>query len=202
MGAETPEGILLSSSPSADAQPYTGMRLSEAAKKLNKPPAEALLDLVALSRGNFAVVRFVMSEDDVKLALQKSWVSLDTDMWGQATDGPYEKELAHPRAFGSTPRLLGHYVRELNLLTLEDAVRKMTSLPARRLGFGDRGLVRPGMAADLVVFDPATVRETSTFEKPLSYAEGISHVVVNGKLVLDGGKLTAERPGRLLWHGH
>jgi dihydroorotase/N-acyl-D-amino-acid deacylase len=166
---------------------------------MGKPPAEALLDLVAMDRANIGVARFGMNEDDVRLALLQPWVSLCTDYGAIGLDGPL-KGGAHPRAFASMPRVLGHYARDEKLLSLEEAVRKMTSLPARRLGIRDRGLVRVGMKADLVVFDPASIRDTATFEKPAAYPEGISHVLVNGKPVLLAGKRTRERPGRPLLH--
>ena len=138
---------------------------------------------------------------DVKLALSQPWVALCTDYGAMALDGPLLAEgSAHPRAFASTARLLGHYARDEHLFSVEEAVRKMTSLPARRLGLQDRGLVRVGMKADLVAFDPARISDTASFEKPMQYPEGIAHVVVNGKLVLDGGERTGARPGRPLLH--
>ena len=180
---------------------YVGKRLDEAAKLFGESPAETLIDLVAKDRANIGVARFAMNEDDVKLALQKPWTSMCTDYGGMAVDGPLAAEgSAHPRAFGSTARILGHYVRDEHLFPVEEAVRKMTSLPARRLNLEDRGLVRAGMKADLVVFDPATVRDTATFEKPFQYPEGMPYVVVNGQLVLDNGKRTKARPGRPLLH--
>ena len=121
-----------------------------------------------------------------------------TDDPGQSTDGPFAKRRGHPRGFGSAPRLLGHYARDLGLFSIEEAVRKMTSLPARRMRLPDRGVLRPGMAADLVVFDPAKVIDRATFADPSQYPEGIDTVIVNGRVVLDEGKLTAERPGRPL----
>jgi len=163
--------------------------------------AEALLDLVAMDRANVGVARFGMNEDDVKLGLAQPWVAMDNDYGAMGIDGPFAAEgSAHPRAFGSTARMLGHYARDEHLFTVEEAVRKMTSLPARRLGLADRGLVRAGMKADLVAFDPANVRDTPSFEKPLQYPEGIPHVLVNGKIVLENGKRTRERPGRALLH--
>jgi N-acyl-D-amino-acid deacylase len=169
---------------------------------MGKPPAEALVDLVTMDKANVGVARFGMSEDDVRLGLSQPWVSLDTDYGGMGIDGPFAAEgSAHPRAFGSAARMLGRYARDERLFTVEEAVRKMTSLPARRLGLQDRGLVRAGMKADLVVFDPSTVRDAATFEKPFAYPEGIPFVLVNGKLVLDGGKRTRARPGRPLLHG-
>jgi N-acyl-D-aspartate/D-glutamate deacylase len=197
-----PEEILLLSAVSPQIrEKYVGKRLDEAAKLFGETPAETLLDLVAMDRANIGVARFGMSEDDVKLGLSQPWVAMCTDYGATAVDGPFAAEgSAHPRAFGSTARILGHYARDEKLFTLEEAVRKMTSLPARRLGLQDRGLVRVGMKADLVAFDPAAVRDTPTFEKPLQYPEGIPYVVVNGRLVLDNGKRTKARPGRPLLH--
>jgi N-acyl-D-aspartate/D-glutamate deacylase len=139
-----------------------------------------------------------MSEEDVQLGLKQPWVSLGIDAGGQAVDGPFAGELTHPRAFGSAARVLGRYARDLHLFSVEEAVRKMTSQPAQRMGLYDRGLLRAGMAADVTVFDPSTVRDLATYENPLRYAEGIDYVIVNGKVVLDAGKLTPARPGRIL----
>ena len=197
----SPDDILLLSAVAPEARKFVGKRLSEVATLLGKPPEEALLDLVALDRAQVGVARFGMSEDDVQLALRQPWVAVDTDYGARATDGPWlGKGSAHPRAFGTMARVLGRYVRELKLLGLEEAVRKLTSLPARRLGLQDRGVLRTGMYADLVVFDPATVADTATFEQPLQYPLGIKAVVVNGKLALLDGKRTRERAGRPLLH--
>ena len=139
-----------------------------------------------------------MSEDDVRAALRHPLVSFCTDSSAKAEDGVFSQERSHPRAWGSATRILGTYVRDEKLLTLEEAVRKMTSLPASRMRFADRGIVRPGMAADLVAFDPLTVRSRATFADPNHYSEGVPYVVVNGRLVVDGGAITGERPGRIL----
>ncbi len=196
-----PEDILLLSAVTAGAKKQVGKRLDVAARDMGKSPAEALVDLVAMDEANVGVARFGMSEDDVRLGLSQPWVAIDTDYGAIAIDGPFAAEgSAHPRAFATTARLLGHYARDERLFPIEEAVRKMTSLPARRLGLQDRGLLRVGMKADLVVFDPASVRDTATFEKPFAYPEGIPYVLVNGKLVLDRGKRTRERPGRPLLH--
>ena len=196
-----PEDILLLSAVNPEVKKHVGKRLDAAARDLGKTPAEALVDLVALDRASIGVARFGMSEDDVKVGLSQPWVAMDTDYGGMGIDGPFAAEgSAHPRAFASTARILGHYARDERLFTVEEAVRKMTSLPARRLGLQDRGLIRVGMKADLVVFDPATIRDTATFEKPMAYPEGIPYVAVNGRLVLDNGKRTKERPGRPLLH--
>ncbi len=198
LARETPEGILLVNFVNPALKAYVGQRLSEAAKAMNRPPAEALLDLVEQDRAQTTVVRFWMSDDDVKLALQQPWASFCTDAPGQALDGPFAGEKIHPRAFGGAARLLGYWARQQHVFPIEEAVRHMTSLPARRMRLTDRGLLKPGMAADVVVFDPDTVIDTATYEQPLQYSTGIDTVLVNGKLVLDAGKLTAERPGRAL----
>jgi dihydroorotase/N-acyl-D-amino-acid deacylase len=198
LGAETPDGILLVSALNPDLKRYMGKRLSEAARQMGKSAEDALLDLVEADRGNLGVVRFVMSEEDVQLGLRQPWVALGIDEPGQAVDGPFAGERVHPRGFGAAARLLGRYARDLNLFPVEEAVRKMTSLPARRMRLADRGLVRAGMAADLTVFDPASVRDLATYEQPLRYPQGVEYVVVNGRIVLDAGRLTAERPGRVL----
>jgi dihydroorotase/N-acyl-D-amino-acid deacylase len=198
LGQETPDGILLSYSPVDAVNPYLGKRLSAVAQEMGRSPEDALLDLLVLAKGRLGVVRFTMSEEDVQLGLRQPWVSIGTDATGAALDGPFAGEGAHPRAFGSAPRVLGHYARDLRLFSQEEAVRKMTSLPARRMRLWDRGLLRAGMAADVTVFDAERVRDVATYESPLAYSEGIEHVLVNGKLVLDDGKLTAERPGRFL----
>jgi dihydroorotase/N-acyl-D-amino-acid deacylase len=193
-----PDDILLVSCLSEELRRYMGKRLTEAARELGETPENALLDLVLRDRANLMVARFGMSEDDVQLALQKPWTALCLDAPAQSLDGPFARESTHPRAFGAMPRVLGHYARDLGLFPLEEAVRKMTSLPARRLGLQDRGLLRVGMKADVTVFDPKAVRDIATFERPLAYAEGIVDVLVNGRIVLDAGKLTKERPGKPL----
>jgi N-acyl-D-amino-acid deacylase len=193
--------ILLLSAVNPEVRKQVGKRLDAAARDLGKSPAEALVDLVAMDRANVGVARFGMSEEDVKLGLAQPWVAMDTDYGAMGIDGPFAAEgSAHPRAFASTARILGQYAREERLFTVEEAVRKMTSLPARRLGLQDRGLIRVGMKADLVAFDPAAVRDTATFESPMAYPAGIPFVAVNGQLVLDNGKRTRARPGRPLLH--
>jgi N-acyl-D-amino-acid deacylase len=193
-----PERLLLLSAGAPALQGYMGRTLDQVARKRGQSPEEALVDLVAEDRGSTWVARFGMSEENVQLVLRQPWVSLCTDYPGQAVDGAFAADRAHPRAFGSMARVLGLYVRDAHLFPLEEAVRKMTSLPAQRVGLYDRGLVRPGMMADLTVFDAAAVRDVATFDSPNRYAEGIRWVVVNGEVVLDDGALTAARPGRFL----
>jgi dihydroorotase/N-acyl-D-amino-acid deacylase len=177
---------------------YEGRTLEEIGRAEGKDPLDVMVDVVVADKANAGKITFSMSEDDVRTALKHPLVSLGTDSGARATDGIYAQEKSHPRAWGSAARILGKYVREEKLLPLEEAVRKMTSLPASRMGLHDRGIVRPGMMADVVVFDPATVKDRSTFADPFHYSEGIPYVIVNGRLVVDGGRVTSERPGRVL----
>ena len=198
LGEETPDGILVAGVTDPKLQRYVGKRISEIAKEERKSPEDALMDLLIADRLQPEAVRFVISEDDVQLGWRQSWVALGIDDPGQSIDGPFAERRGHPRGFGSAARLIGHYARDLKLFSIEEAVRRMTSLPARRMRLWDRGILRPGMAADLVLFDPERVRDKATYENPAQYAEGIDTVVVNGKVVLDEGKLSGERPGRPL----
>ena len=197
-----PEDILIVSVLDPALQKWTGKRLSQVAADMGKSPEEALVDLVEADRANVFVARFSMNEDDVQYALRRPWVAIDLDAGAFSLAGPFGAVKHHPRALGTMPRVLGHYSRDLKLFPLEEAVRKMTSLPARRVGLFDRGLLRPGLAADVVVFDPDRIRDVATFEAPNAYSEGVEYVVVNGRVVLDAGRMTAERPGRPLTRGH
>jgi len=195
---ESASRILVTSVLNPDLKRYQGKTIAEIARDAAKDPFEALADTVIADRGHTTRVTFGMSEEDVRAALKHPLVSFCTDSPAMAEDGIFSKERSHPRAWGSAARVLGKYVREEKLLSLEEAIRKMTSLPASRMRLHDRGLLRPGMAADLVAFDPATVRERASYTDPLHYSEGIPYVVVNGGLVVDGGKITTARPGRIL----
>jgi N-acyl-D-amino-acid deacylase len=177
---------------------YEGMTIEEIAKERGADPLDALMDVVVEDRGNTGRVTFGMSEEDVRAALRHPLVSFCTDSEARAEDGVLSKQKVHPRSFGSAARILGHFVRDEKVLRLEEAVRKMTSLPASRMRLRDRGFLRGGMAADLVSFDPSTVRERATYADPLRYSEGIPYVAVNGQLVVDEGRITAARPGRVL----
>ena len=177
---------------------YEGRTIAEIAKSENKDPLDVLMDIVIADRANTGRVTFSMSEDDVRTALAHPLVSMGTDSGAKAEDGIFSEERSHPRAWASAARILGKYVRDEKVLTLEEAIRKMTSLPASRMGLADRGILRPGMAADVVAFDPATVRDRSTYADPIHYSAGIPYVCVNGQLVVDGGRITDARPGRAL----
>jgi len=196
--ARPPEDILIVSVLDPKLQRWTGKRLTAVAAEMGKSPEEALLDLVEADRANVFVARFSMNEDDLQAAMRRPWVAFCLDAGAFSLAGPFGQIKHHPRALGAFPRVLGHYARELGLFPLEEAVRRMTSLPARRVGLLDRGLLRPGMAADVVVFDPDRIRDRATFEEPNVYSEGIDTVIVNGRPVLAGGVMTGERPGRPL----
>jgi len=174
------------------------MTLTAIGKQMGKDPRDAVMDLVIADRGNSYVVISIMREDDVVAALKHPLVSIDTDSGAKAEDGPMSESKSHPRAFGTFARILGKYVRDEKVLRLEEAIRKMTSQPATRVHLQDRGILRPGMAADITVFDPAKIRDVSTFEDPMHYSVGVRHVLVNGRAVVADGKITSERPGRSL----
>jgi N-acyl-D-amino-acid deacylase len=197
-GANGGDGVMLSSVLNNDLRKYEGMTLTQIGKAMGKDPRDAVIDLVIADRGESAVITAIMSEDDVRTALRHPLVGVGTDSGAQAEDGPLSESKSHPRAWGSFPRILGRYVREERLLTLEEAIRKMTSKAAARLQLLDRGLLRPGMAADITIFDPATIRDVATFEDPKHYSVGVKHVLVNGRRVVADGIITSERPGRPL----
>jgi N-acyl-D-amino-acid deacylase len=193
------KGILIATVVNPALKKYEGKTVAEIAKDESKDEVDVIMDLVAADRAHTSNIVFIMDEQDVRTALRHPLVSLCTDSGAEAVDGIFGQEKSHPRAWASASRILGHYVRDEKLLPLEEAVRKMTSLPASRMGLADRGIVRAGMAADLVAFDPQTVRDVATYTDPLHYSEGIPYVTVNGQLVVDGGKITAARPGRPLY---
>ena len=190
-------GVLITGTFQDSLRYLQGKRVSEIAAARHRDPVETVFDIVLAEGGHRTdAVYFVMSEPDVQAAMQTWWVAVNTDFGGVAPDGPLGTQSAHPRAYGSFARILGHYVRELKLFPLEFAVRKMTSLAAQRVGLRDRGLLAPGMAADITIFDPNTVADRATFERPHQPSVGFAYVFVNGEKVLDHGKLTAARPGR------
>jgi N-acyl-D-aspartate/D-glutamate deacylase len=158
--------------------------------------AEAALRLFEESNSSPIAIYFGLSEEDMQYALKQSWVAVGSD--SGAVVGAMREAGAHPRAYGTFPRVAGHYVRDVHLFSLEEAVHKMTSLAASRAGFTDRGTLRVGARADVIVFNPKTIRDTSTYEDPHHFAEGISNVIVNGTAVLRDGKMTGALPGRVL----
>jgi N-acyl-D-aspartate/D-glutamate deacylase len=190
------DGIVLGRARKPENKKYEGMRIAGIAKlRGDEDPADTCIALMSDEGGTITGMFHTMSEDDVRLVMKQPWVSIASD--GSAINLEADG-LPHPRSYSTNPRVLGYYVRDQKVLTLEDAVRKMTTLPAQILGLRDRGQIREGFAADLVVFDPATVKETNSFEKPKSYPVGIPYTIVNGVVVIDGGKHTGARPGKAL----
>jgi dihydroorotase/N-acyl-D-amino-acid deacylase len=175
-----------------------GKTLADVAKLWNKDPMDALFDLLVEDQAFTSVAVFGMSEDDVALALQQDWVSVCNDSEGASTEGLLGQEHPHPRAYGTFPRILRKYVREEKKLTLENAVRKFSALPAQRMRLVDRGVLKAGMWADVVVFDPATIKDVATFAEPNQLSQGMEFVLVNGVPVIDQGKMTGKLPGKVL----
>lgn len=192
----TPEGVLLAGFKREENLPLNGMRLSEIAARRGKDWIETAMDLIAEEENHVGGVFFMMTEDNVKLQLQEPWIKFGTDAGGH--DPETVTELTHPRAYGNYPRLLGKYVREERVLTLEDAVRKATSAVAQRLSIRDRGLLREGMFADIVVFDAERIADRATFEQPHQLSVGMRLVFVNGVAVVRDGQHTSAKPGRIV----
>lgn len=193
----TPQNVLISRLAKPENQPYAGKRLAEIAQMMHKDWAEAAMDLISSERSRVETMYFIASEDNLKLQLRQPWIKFGTDASG--IDPSTARGLAHPRAYGNFPRVLGKYVREEKVIPLEDAIRKMTSAVANRLAIQDRGLLKEGMFADLVVFDPATVSDLATYEKPHQLSTGIREVFVNGVAVVSKGEHTGAKPGRIVW---
>src|SRR5438876_2933697 len=193
-----PEAVLIGVVQNPKLLPLQGKRLSEIAKLWGKDPMDALFDLLIEDNAFTEVAVFGMSEPDVALALQQPWVSVDNDSSGTSPEGILGQEHPHPRAYGTFPRILRKYVREEKKLTLEEAIRKFSALPAQRMRLTDRGVLKAGMWADILVFDPATVRDVATFENPNQLSQGMQYVLVNGVPVIDEGKMTGALPGKVL----
>ncbi len=197
-----PSGIQISDVLNEDYERYEGMRLDAIAAERGQSPAAAAIDLLVADSLRTSAIYFSMSEDDLALALRQPWVMIGGDAGIRALDGPLSTDQPHPRAFGTFPRVLCRYAREMGLFPLEEAVRKMTSLPAARAGLPDRGVLEVGRFADVVAFDGEAVCDRATFEAPKRLAVGIEHVIVNGVPVLRNGEPTGELPGRALRHGN
>src|SRR3954447_9411254 len=197
-GANGGDGVMVSSVLNRDLAKYEGLTITQIAKMMNTDPRDAVIDLVIADRGETSSITSIMDEDDVRTALKHPLVGVGTDSGAQAEDGKLSESKSHPRAWGSFPRILGRYVRDEHLLTLEEAIRKMTSKAAMRVHLPERGLLRPGMVADITIFDPATIRDVSTFDDPKHYATGVRHVFVNGKRAVAHRAITSERTGRPL----
>jgi dihydroorotase/N-acyl-D-amino-acid deacylase len=194
----TPETILFGRTTFEPHRRFQGKRISEIAQEMGVEPAEAIVELIDKADGSTTAVYFGMREEDVELALRQPWVTIGSDGTAVAPEGILARSHPHPRWYGTFPRVLGRYVRERKVLTLEEAVHKMTALAAERLGLSDRGLIAEGKKADVVLFDPDRVSDRSTFEKPHQLSAGVRFLVVNGELVLADGEHTGARPGRVL----
>jgi N-acyl-D-aspartate/D-glutamate deacylase len=178
---------------------FEGKRMSEVIKAVGKPPLDVLFELLTENDGSVPTVYFHHAEEDMRYALKQPFVSIGSDGTAVKNEGPLAAGHPHPRYYGTFPRVLGRYVREEKLISLEEAVRKMTSANAAKIRIYDRGLLRPGQWADLTVFNPDTIIDNATFEKPHQYATGVEYVIVNGKIVLEHGRHTGARPGAILY---
>jgi N-acyl-D-aspartate/D-glutamate deacylase len=192
-----PDAVMIGAVDNPKFLPLQGKRLSEIAKLWNKDPLDALFDFL-IDAPSTGVAVFAMSQPDVTLALQQPWVAIDNDSEGTSPEGILGQAHPHPRAYGTFPRILSKYVREEKVLTLEDAIRKFSALPAQRMRLTDRGVLKQGMWADVVIFDPATVHDRATFDNPNQLSEGMDYVLVNGVLVIELGKMTGSLPGKVL----
>ena len=199
MGAGSPDRILLVEFAKDHLKPLQGKTLAEVAAARGKDPVETLLDLVVEDESRVGTVYFMMSEENVRKLIRLPWISFGSDAASMAPEGVFLEASTHPRAYGNFARLLGKYVREEKLLPLQEAIRKLTGLPATNLGLDRRGLLRKGYFADVVVFDPKAIADHATFERPHQYAVGVQHVFVNGEQVLKDGDHTGAKPGRALW---
>ena len=193
-----PEAVMISVVQNPQLLQFQGKRLSDVAKAWNKDPMDALFDFLIEDGAFTSNAVFGMAEPDVRLALQQPWVSINNDSSGASPDGLLGAEHPHPRAYGTFPRILGKYVREEKLLSLEDAIRKFSALPAQRMRLIDRGVIKDNMWADVVIFDPVTVRDLATFDNPNQLSQGMEYVLVNGIPVIDQGKMTGALPGKVL----
>ena len=192
----TPEGVLLAGLTKDATKKWTGYRLSEAAEELDTDWVSAAMDLILADSSRIGTIYFLMSEENVALQMRQPWMKFGTDAGGFDPDSA--EGLAHPRAYGTFPRILGRYVRERGVMPLEDAVRKMTSAVATRLSIQDRGVLREGLFADVVVFDPETIIDNATFAEPHTLSTGVDHVLVNGVAVVRDGVHTGATPGRAI----
>jgi len=201
-----PENIKLLAFKNESLRPLAGKTLAEVAAERGTSPAETAMDLVVEDGTRVGAAYFTMSEDNLRRELALPWVSFCSDSDAPSAEGRFLQWSSHPRAYGSFARLLGKYVRDEGVLTLEEAIRRLTSLPAQNLRLQRRGLLEPGYAADVVVFDPARIQDHATYDDPHRYATGVDHVVVNGTVVLRDGDHTGALPGRVVrgpqWSGN
>jgi N-acyl-D-aspartate/D-glutamate deacylase len=197
--AGSPNNILLVGFKSEKLKPLTGQSVAEVAKMRGKDPIETIMDLIAEDESRIDSIYFLMSEENVRKEMAKPWISFGSDEASQAPEGVFLKSNPHPRAYGNFARVLGKYARDEKLISLGEAIRRLSALPATNLGLDHRGYLKEGMFADVVVFDPATIGDRATFARPHQYAVGMKHVFVNGVQVVKDGEHTGATPGRALW---
>ncbi len=197
--AGSPERVLLVEFKSDKLKPLTGKTLGEVARTRGRDPVDTILDLILEDRSRVGAVYFLMTEENLKKQIRQPWVSFGSDGASMAPEGVFLKSSTHPRAYGNFARLLGKYVREEQVISLAEAIRRLTGLPATNLGLDQRGFLRTGMFADVAVFDPSTIADRATFENPHQYGVGVKHVFVNGVQVLKDGEHTGAKPGSALW---
>ena len=198
-------GVIISGVVNPDLKKYDGVSVEQMAKAQGKPEVDALFDFILADQARTGAIYFIASEKDLVYGLKQPWTSIGLDGNEVSLDGPIFEPHNHPRAYGSMPRFLGHYVRDQHLMPLEEAIRKITSMPAQREHLANRGLIKTGFYADVTVFDPATIIDRATYDNPAQLSEGVDYVFVNGQLEYDHGKLTSAKAGRALrgpaWHG-
>jgi N-acyl-D-amino-acid deacylase len=199
LAAGSPDRILVTGFKNEELKPLTGKSLAEVARMRSRDPIETIMDLMLEDHSRVDAIYFLMSEENISKQLRKAWVSLGSDETSQAPEGVFLKSNPHPRAYGNFARLLGKYVREEKVISLSEAVHRLSGLPAANLGLDHRGILSEGMFADIAIFDPATIADRATFEKPHQYAVGMKHVFVNGVQVIKDGEHTGAKPGRALW---
>jgi N-acyl-D-amino-acid deacylase len=194
------QGVVLANARNPDLVHFQGKSMVDIARELNKDPADAAFDLVAQGRGRVSAIYHMMSEPDIETALRFTWTSIGSDAGAATQVGAVDGlGLPHPRSYGTFPRVIAKYVRDRKVITLEDAIRKMTGWPATRMRLDDRGFIREGLWADVTIFDYDRIQDKATYEKPVEYPEGIDYVIVNGKIVIDHGTHTGVRPGLVLY---
>jgi N-acyl-D-amino-acid deacylase len=198
LGSGGPSGVLIASVVNKDLKRWTGKTLAEVAAEQKKAPLDALFDFVLADKGQTGALYFIASEDDLQYGLKQPWTSIGLDANETSLDGLLFEPHGHPRAFGSMTRFLGHYVRDLKIMSLEQAVRKITSLPAQRQGLVNRGLLKEGFFADITIFDPSTIADKATYTEPAQVSQGVKFVFVNGQLEFADGQLTGAKAGRPL----
>ena len=199
LAAGSPDRIIVGDFTSEKLKPFTDKSLAEIARVRGKDPIETIMDLLSENEKPIGATYFLMSEENVKKEIAKPWISFGSDEASQAPEGVFLKSTPHPRAYGTFARVLGKYVREEKVVSLPEAIRRLSALPATNLELDHRGFLEAGMFGDVVVFDPATITDHATFESPRQYATGVKHVFVNGVQVLKDGEHTGAKPGRALW---